>query len=175
MTSYVNFCFGTEGSDVVTSLWKTLADQDISHFGAWLNYPPHFSAVRVDDAEPQLLVPAAKRLAETIGRLEIWLASVSFFGGPEAVMFLSHVPNALFIDAHQKLCRDLAPLRIHPLYDAGSWMPHVTLAVDLNQDKAVAATSAIVPTFKPFPVTLTRVEVVSFPPAQVIWSGEIVA
>jgi 2'-5' RNA ligase len=174
MSGYINFCFDDVGSSQVASMQQALADRDISHFAAWLNYPPHLSLVRVDDEDPELLVPAARRFVEKVSQREMWLAGLSLFGGQEPVIWLVPVPDIALLAAHQELCQDLSPLEVHTLYQTGIWMPHVTLAADLDTNRAVAGISALLPAFKPFPVTLNRVEVVLYPPAEVIWSASMV-
>ena len=171
MAGFINICFDEDETDRIAALQRRLAERGISDYAAWLAYPPHLTLARVDDADPKSLISAAGHLLRQLTRTKIGLGGLSMFGGNEPVVWLAPVPSPTLLDAHRQLCAGLEPLYVHEHYRPANWMPHVTLAAGLDRHKAAAAIAALLPEFRPMAVTLSRVEVVSFPPAQVLWSG----
>jgi 2'-5' RNA ligase len=170
MAAFINICFDVDTTNRIASFQQTLADSGISDYAAWLGYPPHITLARLDGAQPETLIPAATRVLTQLRTVKIGLGALALFGGNEPVVWIAPVPNLALLDAHRQLCIDLEPLSVHEHYRPLSWMPHVTLAAGLDRNKAVAAISALLPDFSPMVVIPSRIEVVSFPPAQVLWS-----
>lgn len=173
MAAVINICFNADHTDRISAFQRSLAQQGISDYAARLGYPPHITMVRVDEADPRLLIPAAKGIIAQLHSIRIELNGLALFGGEKPVLWLAPVPNPSLIAAQRQLCSDLEPLSVHEQSRSANWTPHVTVAAGLDQGKAVAAISALLPDFGPIAVTPSRVEVVSFPPTMVVWSGAI--
>jgi 2'-5' RNA ligase len=61
-------------------------------------------------------------------RLPITLAGFGVFHGESSTLWLAPAPTADLLSMHTTLLRALADLPVHPLYEVGAWVPHVTLA-----------------------------------------------
>lgn len=174
MAVFINMCFDDESATHISKLQQVLAEQNISRYAEWLNYAPHITLVRLDDVAPESLIPIAEHFLREVQPITIMLGGLSLFSGSHPVLWLAPVSDMTLLDAHQKLCHALEPFSVHEHYQPKKWMPHVTLAAGLDANKAVAAMSVLLPMFKPISVKMARIEVVSFPPAQVLWSETVV-
>ena len=130
-------------------------------------------AVRLDGFEPEDLIPAAKQLLPLLAAISIELSGLAIFPGAEPVLWLAPAPSVSLLQAHRRLCSDLAPMVVHDHYRPDLWMPHVTLAARLDQRAAVAAVFELVPAMGPTSGKVAALEVVSFPPARVVWRGPV--
>lgn len=175
MFAVINICFDKDDTDCISALQRSLAQKGISDYGARLGYPPHITMIRVDEADPKLLISAARSLLAQISSIQIELNALALFGGENPVIWLAPVPNPALVSAHRQLCRDLEKLTIHEHSEPAKWMPHVTIAAGLDQSQAVAGISLLLPSFAQMAVVPSRVEVVTFPPAKVVWSETLMS
>nr|WP_319513791.1 2'-5' RNA ligase family protein [uncultured Cohaesibacter sp.] len=169
MTSYINILFGDEGSKKIVALQKLLSDKGISNYANWLGYPPHMSLARIDNVDAQDLIPVVESFQKRLSLTEISLAGLATFTGNKQVVWIAPVPDINLLIAHQQLCDSLESIRIHENYQPTNWVPHITLAAGLTEDATVAALSALVSKFDQITVAIEKVELVTFPPAQVVW------
>ena len=167
MATYVNLCFDDVGTQQIASLQKKLSDEGISDYADWLNYPPHLTLARFDDVEFFLLEHALEWIQVSYAPSAIELSSIGMFAGAQPVVWLAPAVNTPLLETHKELCYRVRPFEPHPNYQPERWTPHVTLAAGLEPERAVAATTALLPIFQPITAMPTRVEIVTFPPASI--------
>ena len=102
--------------------------------------------------------------------LPVALAGLGVFPGFPACCWIAVIPCPRLLEAQSEAAAALrGPL--HPHYRPGTWMPHVTLAEGL-QDRAALARGLVWlhEHFTPSTATLDRVELVRFPPVEIVAS-----
>lgn len=162
-----------EAARNVVAMWRVLATQGISSDSIQLGFSPHLTlAVFADDANPSRLIAAARDIM-TRPRLPITLVSLGLFPGTQSTLFLAPVVTPALLAMHAAILAsaDGEPIGLH--YQAGHWVPHVTLAKDLTQP--AAAMAALDPLPLPFDGVLDKTEVVRFRPVEVLASHDLSA
>jgi len=135
-----------------------------------LGYPPHVTlAVWDDEPEPERV----RGLLADWGELEAGCPALGMFAGPPVTMFIAVTPTSALLQRQAALVRAMPGHVVHPHYRPGAWMPHVTMADDVDPVAAGAACSIALSSLRPFVSKLARVDCVRFPPAQVLWSAGV--
>lgn len=131
------------------------------------DYPPHLTLARVtEEAAPAAAIERAVRLAAAgLAPLPLRLGALGVFPGEVPVAWAAPVVTSPLLALHGALLRALAPLPVDPLDLPGAWMPHVTLG-----RSAAAAAAAWA---GPIEGRLDRLEIVRFPPPEVLWTGAL--
>jgi 2'-5' RNA ligase len=159
------------GARHVVAMWRTLASHSVSDDAIQLGYPPHLTiAVFSDDADRTRLLMAARDVM-TRPRLPITLVSLGLFPGASATIFLAPVVTPALLAMHTEIVTSLEGEPVEPHYQAGHWVPHVTLAKDLTQP--AAAIAALDSLLLPIDTVLDRVEVLRFRPVEVLASHKL--
>jgi 2'-5' RNA ligase len=172
MASYINICFDEISAAKVESLQRRLSQRSITDCAERLGYAPHITLLRYDEGSLDEMIEAARGFREQAASLASAICSLSLFGGASPVLWLGLVPNAPLYEFHRALHGKLPDLNVHSHYAPENWVPHVTLAADLDQSSAAAAVDATLPIFGPFTANPDRIEIVTFPPIEIVWSAQ---
>ena len=168
MDSFINIRFNAESTERIQKLQALLAQEGISDYAKWLGHPPHITLVRCEDADPNTLIQSAAEFAKAVRKRSIPLVSLSLFTGASPVVWLGPLVTCDFLGDHRWLCERL-PCPNHEHYQPDRWFPHITVAAGLDADTAQAAISKLLPLYEPIVAMTESVEVVTFPPAKVVW------
>jgi 2'-5' RNA ligase len=158
----------------VRVLWDALSADGFANHAAKLGYEPHLTLALLDDSAN------APRLGEIVDAISAdWramplsLSAVAAFPAVPATLWLAPTITAPLLKLHAALCTAL-PL-VHPHYQPGTWIPHVTLADDVASDAVGEGINLIAERFHPFTATLDRVDVLSFRPISLLWHTRLAA
>jgi 2'-5' RNA ligase len=158
-------------ADRVSDLWHILAAQGLSHDAIRLGYPAHLTlAICPDDVPGSLLEDAIEALGE-LQAMPLTLSSLGIFVGQPAVVFLAPIVTVDLLSLHGKLLDALGDLPIQSHYRRTNWVPHVTLAKDIQApETAIAAFHSVT-----MPITgiLEKIEVIHFRPVRVLHSHKL--
>ena len=168
MDAFINILFDAESTRRIQDLQSVLASEGISEYASWLGYPPHITLVRCDNADPSMITESADDLARSFRKRPIPLVSLSLFTGANPVLWLGPLVTSEFLADHRRLCERL-PWPNHDHYQPDHWFPHVTVAAGMEIAAANAAISRLLPIYEPIVAMTDAVELVSFPPAKVVW------
>jgi 2'-5' RNA ligase len=147
----------------VRRLQAVLAADDL------VEYAPHVTlAVYPDDSRIDALQRTVEALVAQWSALPVEFAALGVFPGPESVLWVAPVVTAELLRRNAELVAALPAASPH--YRGGGWVPHVTLAQPLAEDRAAAAIAALVPVWQPFSGLLDRVDIVHFMPVQMLES-----
>jgi 2'-5' RNA ligase len=153
----------------VEAMWQALASSGISDEALQLRYPPHLTLGVFDDsANPERLLTATRQYAGQWPQLPTAFASLGWFPGTPATMFLAPVVTSQLLERHAALLACVTGEPIDPYYQIGRYVPHVTLAGDLVD--AAAAVAAVTPLLLPITALLDRLDVVRFRPVEILES-----
>jgi 2'-5' RNA ligase len=152
----------------IDALWRRLADEGISDSMAALGYRPHLTFAIAAEAD----VPAAIRVLEGFAATHLAL-TVPFFGigaflAQARVLWAAPRVDHALLDLQTALLEALA-WPAHPHYAPGAWVPHCTLAEDLDEDALARAARLIAAHWQPTTATVDRIDLVRFRPVEILW------
>ncbi len=141
-----------------------------------LGYPPHVTlAICEDGTEQATLVEAVRRTATDWPRLNAACPALGAFSDPPIALFLIVTPTETLLRQQAALCQALPEDRLHPHYQPGIWLPHITAADDLQTARVSTAMAVAAANFQPFTACFTQLEVVRFRPVRVLWNAALKA
>jgi len=154
----------------VERLWQALAEAGEDSM-LRLGYAPHLTlALLPDSVAAAELERAAFAGAASRRAVPLRFGALGVFPGRPAVTWLAPIVTAALLECQRSLCADLAPLPIEPHYRPEAWMPHVTLSQGGSLASAVILAKVEAAWPGPFEGWAERLELVRFPPVQVLHS-----
>ncbi|MFT8246315.1 2'-5' RNA ligase family protein [Roseomonas sp. BN140053] len=128
-----------------------------------LGYLPHLT-LAVQNTEDTGLAGAAARdvLAQLPARLE--LSGLAVFPGTPSVLYAAAVPTMSWLEMHAALCGRLDRVEEH--FRQGNWVPHITLAADLEPGRLCEAMGLLLAGWSTSTLQVRALEVVRFPPVR---------
>ena len=155
---------------VVEAMWRALADRGIGHDAIELGYPPHITlAVYPEDAPAAEIRKRITGAATKWSALPVYLSGYGVFPGPPVVVWIVPVISAELLARHASLHSALRTFPCERHYLPGNWMPHITLTSAATS--ASRAMEVLTPLWRGAMLAhLDRLELVSFHPAQVLWT-----
>jgi 2'-5' RNA ligase len=116
------------------------------------------------------VLPRIDTFVSTIRPFGSRLSSIGVFPGETSVLFLAPVATQELLDLHERFHATFADHRsvCWPHYRPGAWVPHVTLAMNLDRSVLPAAMAEVSRTWEPIDARFTALRVVQFRPVQVI-------
>jgi 2'-5' RNA ligase len=166
----VELYFDTAAEQTIRQIRQTLTNAGIPPILDALGGRPHISPAGFpgDDATP--LLPQIETFAQTAGPFVVTLSAIGVFPTLAGVLFLAPTPTQTLLARHRHLHELVAttPLAINPSYRPEVWVPHCTLATDLQPAQIAAAVEVCMQAFTPFPVTCCEVGLIRFRPVRSI-------
>lgn len=163
------FClrFDAETEAAVVSVWHALAEGGVGDDMLRLGYPPHLSLAVLDDEPPLAVVEGAFEAVTDASAFRVQLGGVGRFPGTP-ILWLAADGGAVLGDLHRRLLGHLPVQQVREHYRAGAWVPHVTLQMEGDADRALAIGGALWPEARP--ARVIRLDLVQFPPVAVLRS-----
>jgi 2'-5' RNA ligase len=132
-------------------------------------YAPHVTlAIYPDDTALDSLRDAVEQLAGQWRALPVTLSALGIFPGPTPVIWAAPVVTSALLVRRAAIHVARPELPAHQHYRADTWVPHVTLAGAVQDAGPVL--SALLRIWQPVTGVLDRVELVHFPPVEVLES-----
>ena len=132
----VELFFDQRTDAAVRKLWQWLADEGISTYLASSDSVPHISLGGFDDLDAARLEDIVRELDTIAGGTPCFSLDFADIEGfvNTGVIFLAPEHSAALTDLHVRFCNALGDLRqeMWPLYHPGVWVPHCTVAVELQ-------------------------------------------
>ena len=112
---------------------------------------PHLTIAEVDARDGSTLEKEVVRLTDEINQYEIRLASLGFFPNDDGVLFMAPIVEEPLLIFHRKVHEALEPISeaFSPLYLEANWVPHCTLALELDEQQFAAAYKVMHKVFEP--------------------------
>ena len=154
----------------IQRMWHVLAEQAGADDATCLGYAPHFTLAVLPDTVPVTEIEdAAFRVAENWAPFSVVLAGLGVFPGtPPVIWAAPAVTDGR--PACQPCGASSKPCAVHPHYEIGHWVPHVTLSQN-GPSSAARAIEVLTSAWDgPICARLERIELVRFLPAKVLRS-----
>jgi 2'-5' RNA ligase len=130
----------TEGT--IKSTWKALCDKDISKYMYESNIRPHITLAVYDDKikDFELFTKGVEDFAKTLPSFKLNLLNIGVFNTEEGVVFLQPKVTRELLDTHEEFHRTMESFveAEWRYYLPDLWVPHCTMAIDLNKKKPFA-------------------------------------
>ncbi|MDJ0611149.1 MAG: 2'-5' RNA ligase family protein [Kiloniellales bacterium] len=167
----ISLCLDPASADRITELWRSLTADGLHNGSA---YRPHITLGLYDTLD---VADAKQRLERFVAGKPMMAAGFSGLGvfpGENNILWAMPDPDLRLLGFHAGL-HDSLGVETHPHYRVGKWVPHCTLATDLDHDALMRALTMLVPRWKPFLGWFDRIDLVRFDPVEVLWRFELTA
>lgn len=137
MASGAVLTFDHETEAAIRGLWQTMEDAGLPSKMMHLNYPPHLTVITGEDTDVDGLEHVLREAAAGLAPVEVSFHSLGVFNSADGVIYLAPVVTAPLLELHAALWEVFVPFVREPsgLYSPGSWVPHVTLNVEVPADQ----------------------------------------
>lgn len=151
---------------LVRQTWRKLAQAGVSSDMAESGWDPHVTLGVYDDLNVSAATEQLAACACDTQQITTTLASVGVFPRKASVLFIAPIVTHDLLALHERIHRILEPLATHPweYYQPGRWVPHCTLATDLEPERVTPAFEIARQIALPRPVRLKRIAIVRFRP-----------
>ena len=143
-----------EKTAVVSGMVKRLAPECGSSF--CLGMVPHITVCAFSSDDEATVREAAGRLADKLTRGEISIASIGVFN--PSVLFLAPVVDSYLLKSSQTAndaMREVAAVK-NERYVPGSWVPHMTVAMKMNEEGLCRGFKKLSQIFEPFRAVIDK-------------------
>lgn len=155
-------------TQAVERIWQELAASGVSTDMLELGYPPHLTLVVTnDDAQAETLEFELKRIASEAAA-GITLGEPRTFPQSEVVYLSCEGDLAPLFHLQRLVAACMPDNLLHEHYRSTTWTPHVTLQTTGDAKRAMALASDL--WRGPLPATFAQIDVVRFPPVQILAS-----
>lgn len=156
--------FDIEADEQIRRLAQLLVDGGVNSTYLESGLRPHltlaeFNTSRITDVRACL----KDLIDQAMQPIRIKLASAGFFPGESSVIFLSPIIDEQLLSFHRQINGALEPLceAFSPLYREENWVPHCTIALELDVHEFAAAGAVMMSHFKPVIALAFRLSIVS--------------
>jgi 2'-5' RNA ligase len=171
MTYAVSLRLDAALSAPIQRLWETLAERGISASMPRLGYPPHLTLTVWNGPDASALSGPLQHFAVRLP-LPLRLVGLGLFPAERSVLWAAPAVCPDLLAAHADLQQTLG-VEMHEHYRTGRWVPHVTLATDLDAAAVVAAISVLTGLWRDVSGRVWAVDLVQFPPVKVLWAADL--
>jgi 2'-5' RNA ligase len=155
----------------VQRMWRALSklagDDDVQRLG----YIPHITLALLSDTVPlDEVADTVRVIAKRWTAFSVVLVGIGVFPRPTSVVWVAPAMTQQLLMLHSELHAALSAFPVHPHYQPGGWVPHVTLSE--KAQPSVARAIEIVTSLWSGPVSacLERIELVRFSPVELLRS-----
>jgi 2'-5' RNA ligase len=156
----------------IRRLWQELADQGIRSILPAIGSRPHISLALLDRVDPTTAPAVLASLASDQMPLPVEFSSAGTFPGTEGVVFLAPAITPELLAIHRRVYSHLTALglRVHEYYRPGRWVPHCTVAMELEPHQVPQALAVCRGEHLFVPATLVEIGLVEYRPVREICS-----
>jgi 2'-5' RNA ligase len=158
--------FNKHSEKFIQDIWSDLSNHGVPSEIHHVGIRPHITLGIYDELTCQPCDSELSRFAPQTAHLHLSFTHLGFFTHPEKVLFLAPTPTSELLDFHARIHQLLNRQTQGPwdLYQPGRWVPHCTLALDLDQDTLEKATQLCSQLELPVEMHATQIGVVEFLP-----------
>ena len=130
----IHLFFDPDTEAIIKTAWKKLAETGIAPYMHRSANRPHFSLAIYQSIHLAACEQKLQSLSAAWQPLPVSFQSIGIFPTTPATVFLSSPVTTALLDLHAEVHQALHPTGIDPsqYYLPGKWVPHCTLALDLE-------------------------------------------
>lgn len=156
--------FDIEADEQIRLLAQQLVDGGVNTTYLESGLRPHLTLAEFNTSSIADVRSCLKDLVDqAMQPIRIKMASAGFFPGESSVIFLSPIIDEQLLSFHRQINGALEPLceAFSPLYREENWVPHCTIALELDVHEFAAAGAVMMSQFKPVIALAFRLSIVS--------------
>jgi 2'-5' RNA ligase len=159
----------SRGKREVERLWRLIDASGVAPSIANIGYAPHVTLSRHETLDPLAVSDLLDGFAAGMPPIDVRIDRLACFTEPTHVLWLGIEPTDSLAAFHAALRQLLPNAQWHPHTEAGRWVPHVTLVTAIPSATVLTKLEAAVSDlFQPFAARLDRLDLVRFPPLEVL-------
>lgn len=162
-------------SAVVTSIWKRLAEKNVTSQMIKDTFRPHITLGISEDLDIKQARAHLKTFAGEHERFKLTMSTLSAFPGERSSVFLGVTATAELLAFHDEFYRGFHQFAngFRQYYVPGHWVPHCTLADGLPCDMVPQAIDVCQVTHLPLTFYVIEMGVLQFPPGNELFSYKL--
>jgi hypothetical protein len=164
----VELYFDPQTEKLLRGLRQTLADAGIKPILDEIGDRPHISLAVFSQLFPDEFLPELEGFAADSAPLKIILSAIASFPTADAVLFLAPAVTQELMDIHWDFHELVKQMKLHPhaYYLPDRWVPHSTVAQNIEPHLVSKAFDICRQSFKPIAGQLVEIGLVRFRPVQ---------
>ena len=167
--------FDKISSQTIVNTWKELVKNNISQNMLSTGIQPHFTLAIYDSFDCVECEKEIMKIAENSGLIDIQADYFGIFPNTSSVIFIAPAPGQALIQFHHNIHNSL---KNHvggswEIYQPGKWVPHLTIARDINNHHLSSALEICMKIPLPLKMRITQMGVVSFEPIKPLFTMDI--
>ncbi|HEU4512277.1 MAG TPA: 2'-5' RNA ligase family protein [Nocardioidaceae bacterium] len=149
----------------VRQAWEALDERGVPSAGTTYDesYRPHITLAIVTTPDPEGLATRLRRPLAGVAGLPVTMTALGFFLTGKAPAYLAVAPTRRLLELHDEVHQAIGTTESWSYYQPGSWMPHCTLAMDVQCQTTVA--DALGPESLPIKATVGSAFLTELPPS----------
>ena len=143
---------------------QALADSSGNETVLLSGLKPHLTLAEFDTDRYETVVLTLSELAEKIlSPIPVKLASAGFFPNNLSVLYLAPIVDEHLLDLHRLINNALEPLctAFSPLYREENWVPHCTLALELDQASFAGACATLADAYQTLNTVAVQISLIA--------------
>lgn len=118
----------------VYDIWQSIKAANISSRMVDGHFRPHISLGVCENIDPHHFKPILRDFAAQIEPFGLWLPNVGYFFDDKVVLYIGITVTHDLLDLHKRFQEQFIPCATNQNahYRVGHWVPHITLAVDVQ-------------------------------------------
>ena len=135
----------------IYDIWQTLKAARISSYMLDGSFRPHISLGVCEDIDRESYRASLESFANSVAPFKVWLPNIGMFMQEQAVVYIGVTKTRLLFDLHERFTRDFGNCAINPNshYHVNQWVPHITLAMEIDTANVSRMMDVIVQPVKP--------------------------
>lgn len=124
----------------VRQAWESLDEHGVPSVGTTNEdgFRPHITLAIVNTPDPEGLAMRLRRPLSGVAGLPVTMTALGFFLTKKAPAYLAVAPTRRLMELHDEVHRAIGTADSWSYYQPGNWMPHCTLAMDVECQTTVA-------------------------------------
>jgi 2'-5' RNA ligase len=164
--------FNQQTEALIRSYWERLANENISTELPDSGIRPHITLAIYEELNCQSCESELANFAREASHLTIPITHLGIFNNPDSVLFLAPTATKELLDFHARIhtCLLSKAQKSWEIYQPGAWVPHCTLAMNLNAQQLSRAVSICSDIHLPIELRATQIGAVEFVSAEELFN-----
>lgn len=129
----------------VYDIWQSLKAARISSFMVDGHFRPHISLGVCENIDKETYRPHLESFADQLSPFNVWLPNIGVFMGEKAVIYIGVTATQELLDLHARFYRAFGACALSQSqhYHVGQWVPHITLAMNVETKDLARAMNVV--------------------------------
>jgi hypothetical protein len=137
--------FDPQTDAAIRGVWQQIDDAGLPSNMLKFNYPPHMTVLTCEEADIDGLRPLLVDFIASYPPVPVRFHSVATFNAEGGIIYLAPVTDLPLLNLHASLWELISPhtRNSNLLYAPGYWVPHITMNMEVPEEKIGAVMDAL--------------------------------